>query len=240
MRSSRRNASVKWDEVASEGRTVLFVSHNMGAVLRLCNRGIVLSSGEVAYEGSASDAVDNYLSFGEKSAISTFDDVDVPFYISSVRLMNNQGIAATRFPLGSNISIELTTITKEKLPPSHINITCYFNGTILFRSLDTDAPKLDLSNRPVGEHKSVFELNTSMLKPGSYVFSMDTSIKPTTILQKLDEVISFDLYDPDGDFDKSWSEKRQGYIKAPGEWFSDEIHTSLIANGDRNLGELHE
>ena len=52
----------KMGAVAKEGRTVLFVSHNMGAVRNLCQRGIVLRSGREAYQGTANDAVDFYLS----------------------------------------------------------------------------------------------------------------------------------------------------------------------------------
>ena len=51
----------KMGAVAKEGRTVLFVSHNMGAVRNLCQQGVVLRNGRVAYKGSANDAVDFYL-----------------------------------------------------------------------------------------------------------------------------------------------------------------------------------
>ncbi|HBY64397.1 MAG TPA: ABC transporter ATP-binding protein [Solibacterales bacterium] len=51
----------KMGEVAARGRTVLFVSHNMVAVEKLCTRGIVLDQGRLAFDGSASDAVARYL-----------------------------------------------------------------------------------------------------------------------------------------------------------------------------------
>ncbi|WP_456377843.1 ABC transporter ATP-binding protein [Lutibacter sp.] len=44
-----------------EGRTVLFVSHNMGSVKALCKRGIVLNNGKVSFDGKINDAVDYYL-----------------------------------------------------------------------------------------------------------------------------------------------------------------------------------
>ncbi|MBZ9729737.1 ABC transporter ATP-binding protein [Salegentibacter sp. JZCK2] len=44
-----------------EGRTVLFVSHNMGSVRSLCTRGIVLNNGELFFEGESSNAIDFYL-----------------------------------------------------------------------------------------------------------------------------------------------------------------------------------
>jgi lipopolysaccharide transport system ATP-binding protein len=56
----------KIQDVSGEGRTVLFVSHNMGAVLRLCRRGIVLDHGQVIFDGDQATAVETYqgLAFG--------------------------------------------------------------------------------------------------------------------------------------------------------------------------------
>jgi len=52
----------KMDNIAGEGRTVLFVSHNMAVVQRLCKRTAVLSSGELAFYGDTDEAVQVYLS----------------------------------------------------------------------------------------------------------------------------------------------------------------------------------
>ncbi len=52
----------KMGDVAEGGRTVLFVSHNMGAIETLCNKGILLEYGKKAYEGSVHDVVSTYLS----------------------------------------------------------------------------------------------------------------------------------------------------------------------------------
>ena len=54
----------KMDEVARAGRTVLFVSHNMPAILSLCNRGILLERGMCEFDGLAQDAVERYLESG--------------------------------------------------------------------------------------------------------------------------------------------------------------------------------
>jgi len=51
----------KMGDVASEGRTVLFVSHNMAAVEYLCHKGITLQDGKLAFSGTAKEAVDYYL-----------------------------------------------------------------------------------------------------------------------------------------------------------------------------------
>lgn len=51
----------KMDEVSRQGRTVLFVSHNIVAVEKLCTRGIVMDQGRVVFDGAARDAIAAYL-----------------------------------------------------------------------------------------------------------------------------------------------------------------------------------
>jgi lipopolysaccharide transport system ATP-binding protein len=67
----------KMSEVSRVGRTVLFVSHNMAAVENLCRRGIVLNGGKIAFEGTAKEAVLDYLSRVSGSRDSTGHIVDL-------------------------------------------------------------------------------------------------------------------------------------------------------------------
>src|SRR5262249_2440687 len=59
----------KMSGVARQGRTVLFVSHNMGAVSNLCERGILLEAGRIVFSGSARDTIQQYnqLTLGNNS-----------------------------------------------------------------------------------------------------------------------------------------------------------------------------
>lgn len=63
----------RMDEVASEGRTVLFVSHSMGAVQQFCTRGIVLRAGRVFFDGQVEQAVTEYLSDADSSTTGIYD-----------------------------------------------------------------------------------------------------------------------------------------------------------------------
>jgi lipopolysaccharide transport system ATP-binding protein len=52
----------KMDDISkSEGRTLLFVSHNMGSIQHLCNKAVVLSAGSIAFSGEANTAIEGYL-----------------------------------------------------------------------------------------------------------------------------------------------------------------------------------
>jgi lipopolysaccharide transport system ATP-binding protein len=57
----QRKCLRKMSEVARQGRTVLFVSHNMAAIADLCSRGIVLDAGKLTFDGSAKQAIQLYI-----------------------------------------------------------------------------------------------------------------------------------------------------------------------------------
>ncbi len=57
----QRKCLGKMNDVAGEGRTVLFVSHNMGSVKQLCDHGILLSDGKIQFQGEINDCIDKYL-----------------------------------------------------------------------------------------------------------------------------------------------------------------------------------
>ncbi|MFN0076449.1 MAG: ABC transporter ATP-binding protein [Prosthecobacter sp.] len=63
----------KMGEVAKGGRTVLFVSHQMAAVQRLCSRGIVLADGRIALDGNVDAAVKSYLHAADSLAVTRLD-----------------------------------------------------------------------------------------------------------------------------------------------------------------------
>lgn len=60
----------KMGELSSSGRTILFVTHNMDAMITLCNRGIVLNQGELIFDGDAMSARSQYLSLSENMQFS--------------------------------------------------------------------------------------------------------------------------------------------------------------------------
>ncbi len=66
----------KMDRAAREGRTVLFVSHNMAAVSNLCRRGIVLEQGRVEFDGTQTESVARYLTSFRKGTGSLCERVD--------------------------------------------------------------------------------------------------------------------------------------------------------------------
>lgn len=66
----------KMESVGSEGRTIIFVSHNMGAVRKLCNRGILLQNGRLIADGTADAIATSY--FEALNSVTKFEPVSIP------------------------------------------------------------------------------------------------------------------------------------------------------------------
>ncbi|NLO69440.1 MAG: ABC transporter ATP-binding protein [Porphyromonadaceae bacterium] len=70
----QKKAIGKMQDVSKgEGRTVLFVSHNMGAVRNLCSKGLVLENGQIIFLGTTNDAIDNYIYVKKNSDLLKVD-----------------------------------------------------------------------------------------------------------------------------------------------------------------------
>jgi|SRR5688572_10854215 len=92
----------------NEGRTVLFVSHQLGMVSELCNRGIVLRQGNILLSGSASDAINFYVE--EQAAGNVFinsDSSSKPAYLASLKVVNEQGEPLSEIEHHSAVILEM-------------------------------------------------------------------------------------------------------------------------------------
>jgi ABC-type polysaccharide/polyol phosphate transport system ATPase subunit len=117
----QRKCLGKMDEVSKEGRTVLFVSHNMGAISTLCNKSIFLESGKVAKYDVTSEVIPLYFGTG---STSNFEGITVCSYMKN---------GSTIWEKGTDIAIEVSWEKYRFLPGWQIDISFYtLEGTILF------------------------------------------------------------------------------------------------------------
>lgn len=108
----QRKCLGKMDDVARRGRTILFVSHNMEAVRKLCSRGIVLERGIAEAEGPADTVVAHYLR-REASEMSArvrlpSGDRDMPGVAVCLTFYTLDGVPQAKFRLGEAWRITLT------------------------------------------------------------------------------------------------------------------------------------
>ncbi|HET9705588.1 MAG TPA: ABC transporter ATP-binding protein [Vicinamibacterales bacterium] len=101
------------DVSRSRGRTVLFVSHNLGAIQSLCESAMVLSQGRVSFRGGVEEAVRTYLH--KDSARAVVDDLSQCLRtgtgearVLSVRLEDDEGRPASHFRMGEPLTVVVT------------------------------------------------------------------------------------------------------------------------------------
>ncbi len=112
------------DVTKGEGRTILFVSHNMAAVKQLCTSGILLKNGQVAHRGDINSVLENYI-INELSPNSEFkyiEDISKKAQIQKVRVYNNNAIETTEFGHSDDINLDISFINRSVKNGIRVNI----------------------------------------------------------------------------------------------------------------------
>ena len=117
------------DVATNQGRTVLFVSHNMGAVAGLCGRTIFLQRGEVELIGETQDVISRYMTLGaeRKGTVDLTEWKDDrsqtgPFRFKRVTLTDAEGNVKSSFKYGEKIRV-LTEVSGIKGMPFSMNVS---------------------------------------------------------------------------------------------------------------------
>ncbi|HEX8847954.1 MAG TPA: ABC transporter ATP-binding protein [Gemmatimonadaceae bacterium] len=126
----QRKCVGKMSEVAGHGRTVLFVSHNMGAITKLCQRAIVMSAGQKVYEGTARDAVQAYLAAGAQDlAEREFSDDegmgDDTVRLRRVRVVQDGDEAVARVDMMRPFAIEMEYEARTRFPELDVHMVLH-------------------------------------------------------------------------------------------------------------------
>lgn len=167
----------KLNDLSSHGRTVLFVSHDVGSILTLCNKGIFLEKGTVKEYGPVEQCINSYIRtcrFHTQYWEGDIGDEHTRFYRAS--LVPEQGVREF-FYQGEKARLE---IEYEILKPVQdlvmgINV-CNQRSQIIARShTSDDVENFHLFNKP-GRHKAIFELDASLFHEGEYAIKLDCFI----------------------------------------------------------------
>jgi lipopolysaccharide transport system ATP-binding protein len=115
----QKKCTGKMADVSKQGRTVLFVSHNMIAIQALCSRGIFLNAGRISYDGKAEDAIRKYNQSMQIDIQTSLKDRTDRVGNGKVRaidlkIYNQHNISTNQINLGQTFRIELRTVGKAK------------------------------------------------------------------------------------------------------------------------------
>jgi len=195
----QRKSLGKMSEVAGEGRTVIFVSHNMPTVLRLCKSGLLLSSGQVVAQGDIQSVVNAYVRQGvEMAGERRFEPSDgADFAFTAVRLRDCRNAISAQVNLSEGVFIELDYTVRRPIRAVQIAFRLYnSDGTCVLTSTDFDS---DLSRyeatHPAGDFTARIFLPSDYLRDGSYYLELVAQVPNVRPLDHVQNGISFEVLD---------------------------------------------
>jgi lipopolysaccharide transport system ATP-binding protein len=198
----------KMGEVAREGRTVLFVSHNMTAVNQLCTRAVLLSGGRLALEGRTQEVVAEYFRAGsDGGGERVWTDQKTAPGNSRMRLRAVRLVSAGRVNNEPDIDKELAIeVEFWNLVPGGRNqaVNIYLQdsaGNVVLSTVNTPAANAleddwFRRNHEPGLYRSVCTIPANFLNEGTYYVTVYlVSLGPISVEAEAPQVLSFNVFD---------------------------------------------
>ena len=208
----------KMKDVSGQGRTVLFVSHNMTAMKSICHNGILLENGKIKMQGDMISVAKNYLNGGNDSKFVTklnFAEKSKEVQILNANIFSkpNEKIK-TSLGFYEPIHLEISYKVNVKSNRLHLVYHIYDNeGTIVYSSYFIDKYNKYLQVEP-GLYDSKIKIPNPMLKEGKYYIKLYIGNDESNVYDCPDELLSFEIEDLSCEIKHS----RQGYIFKTIDW----------------------
>jgi len=163
----------------NDGRTVLFVSHNMQAIRQMCQRVIFLKKGEIAYNGNPHDAISAYLGQGAES--ESHETIDLDSYprsfepdgcrIRQLRFLNEKEHPIHRISIKQTLSVEASFTLKKPMSQFDASMAVvHAEGLRVFSEVYSDSHPL--RELKPGEYVLRFHIPMRFFKLESYFLSV--------------------------------------------------------------------
>jgi lipopolysaccharide transport system ATP-binding protein len=227
----------KMEDAGSEGRTVFFVSHNMPAVTRLCERIIMLNDGQLVADGPAHEIATQYMHEGTNTSAELFwPDIDQApggdvVRLKRIRVKHKNGESAASTDIRAPVGIETTF---EVLENGHILLPHFYlvneDSVYVFVSLDLD-PAWRGKPRPKGEYIATAWIPGNLLAEGSFFVTPGMVITAPVYMDQywVREAVSFQVIDKmEGDSARGdWTKELRGVVRPLLQWDTDFTRTPV-------------
>lgn len=166
----------KVKDIAASGRTVVFVSHNMGVISQLCTRCIYLSKGRIIVDGPPQDAISNYLASEYEFFGSRFikKKSGKTIQIRKVQIFNEGASPSGIIDLGKKTIIRVNYDVNRKVTQSHIFIEITsMEGTLVVKSTE----KINgIKTKALGKYKTDIEIPPVLINTGRYFLTVGCQV----------------------------------------------------------------
>ncbi len=215
----QKKAIGKMQDVSKgQGRTVLFVSHNMDSIRTLCNKGVILNNGQVEKTGYIDTIVSSYISdFQNNIRCREWDlDLSKPISFLNIEVVSSNDVSNDIIETSDEIKIIIKYSVREDITNTNIALTLYKDFIPVFHTWDIDNNREIERVRKKGTHITEFSL-PQILNSGKYTVRVGSGIPNVTTFQDFNDCIMFEITDTLNDGSRK-SFKRGGVIKSNIKW----------------------
>lgn len=167
----------KIGDAAEQGRTILFVSHNIVSVKKLCSRVILIGDGQVVADGYPKEVVQKYFDMQRNEQLEAVvtevcypENREISMHLNAVRMLNEADeifpcLSAIETSQSLRVEIEYTV----NKPKSSAYVMCTFQnqeGAYVLWTYDGDSPAF--GNREKGKYKASFSVPSGLFTKGRY------------------------------------------------------------------------
>jgi ABC-2 type transport system ATP-binding protein len=157
-------------ELLARGVPLIFVSHNLAAIVDLCTRAILIDHGIVQFDGSPAAAVNEFRRAGRHAAAARVADPDRPIQISDVRLLHADGTPSPLFQTGAAMTIQVGYRAQRDVVQPHVAIDIHGADGVYCAGINTRMDQCQLGTLN-GEGHVELVIPRLALLPGSYTIS---------------------------------------------------------------------
>lgn len=227
----------KMRDVTEQGRTVLFVSHNMATIKSLVDRAMLLDAGKVVCDGGVDRVVDMYLAAGRDVSISQAGIIpdNVPrtgtgeAYFRAVELLNAAGEPISQLYFGESFRVALTIEMAKRIEDAVVEVgISTLDGTRITSSFTCDGEFQPLI-LPMGWSKVCLDLKPILL-PRAYTIDVGVHhLNSGLTIDMLTKVLDFSVLNvAKSGVDHHLPTKVRGFVRPVGRWHSPEPTSALI------------
>ena len=188
----------KMQDVSTGGRTVLFVSHNIGAINRLCNRCLLLEGGKLIASGPTANVVQSYMTSGlvQRPEYTQPSNLEKPINLLRVALMGADGEIRSEIRYDECLSFEFVYETNQPVTGTSLGVMVYtLDGTCAFTSADIDAHSELLVVRQPGKYAARVTIPSKWLNVGRYTVKVALANSMSGVVYDYVEALIFRIVD---------------------------------------------
>jgi lipopolysaccharide transport system ATP-binding protein len=189
----------KMQEAASEGRTVIFVSHNMPSIKSFCNMGMMLDGGKVVTVGTAKETIEKYLNAGiektKKSTLTFRKPPNLNLWMNAVTLLCD-GLPSTQLQMGGELALEIKFESTDPIRNPSIGFVIYSSEGESLLSANNYYQNSSFGDLRVEHGKIRCNLGMIPLMQGNYFISLWLS-KEEHDHHYIERAISFEVVEHD-------------------------------------------